>query len=225
MGDLSGRNFGLLIAYVLPGFVALWGLSYPSEAVRAWLFGAELTGPGVGSVVHLFLASVACGMTSGAVRWAALDWLHHRTGVPRPRWDDSRLPERLVAYEFLIEIHYRYFQFYGNSLVSMLFAYSLWRRSGSAGGFGWVDLGVLFIGGVSIAGSRDALRKYYSRTLLLLGTSESETPMTNGGHHGQGPKNPDTRKSAGVKPAPARELASAAGSPRQSTAKPADRKA
>lgn len=224
MGDLSGRNFGLLIAYVLPGFVALWGLSYPSEAVRAWLFGAELAGPGVGSVVHLFLASVACGMTASAVRWAALDWLHHRTGVPRPRWDDSRLPERLVAYEFFIEIHYRYYQFYGNTLVALFFAYSLWRRSPSAVGFGWVDIGVVFIGGVFIAGSRDALRKYYSRTSLLLGTSESETPMTNGGHHGQGPKNPSTSKGGG-QPSPAQQVASAAGSPRQSSTKPVDRKA
>lgn len=224
MGDFSGRNFGLLIAYVLPGFVALWGLSYPSEAVRSWVTGAGTTGPGVGSVLHVVLGSVACGMTASAVRWAALDWVHHRSGVPRPLWDDSRLPERLVAYEFFIEIHYRYYQFYGNSLVSLLFTYALWRHSGMAAGWGWIDAGVLFIGGVFIAGSRDALRKYYSRTTLLLGTRESEIPMTNGGHHGQGPKNPDTKKGAGEKPAPARELASVAGSPQESTVKPSDRK-
>ena len=45
MGELTARNFGLLIAYVLPGFVGLWGLGYLSEPVRTWLSGAGPAGP------------------------------------------------------------------------------------------------------------------------------------------------------------------------------------
>jgi hypothetical protein len=39
MRDVTGQNFGLLIAYVLPGLTALWGVSFFSDTVRSWLNG------------------------------------------------------------------------------------------------------------------------------------------------------------------------------------------
>ena len=122
------------------------------------------------------LGSAAAGMTVSAVRWAVLDSILHRTGLSRPIWDDSKLSERLPAVEFLVENYYRYYQFYGNTLVAMLFGYGTWRLSGagSATAFGWIDVGVVFIAVVFVAGSRDTLRKYYERATLLLGNRESE---------------------------------------------------
>ena len=35
MTDVSGRNFGLLIAYVLPGFVSLCGMAELSPVVKS----------------------------------------------------------------------------------------------------------------------------------------------------------------------------------------------
>lgn len=170
MGELSARNFGLLIAYVLPGFVALAGLSLRCDAARLWLFGPDGTGPSAGSIPCTLIASVAAGMTASAVRWAVVDTLHHATGVARPAWNDARLTDRLPAYELLIEIHYRYYQFYANSLVGGLFAYGLWRsHAAERSGPSWPDAAAVFLVLVFYAGSRDTLRKYYSRTALLLG--------------------------------------------------------
>ncbi len=111
MREVSGRNFGLLIAYVLPGFVALTGAARCSTAVRQWMdqhvaaCGATAT---VGGFLYVTLASVGVGLTVSTVRWAVIDTLHHWTGIPGPCWDDSRLQEKLEAFEALVENHYRY---------------------------------------------------------------------------------------------------------------------
>jgi hypothetical protein len=46
LNDLSQRNFGYLIAYVLPGFVVLWGLRPLSQSTRAISFRAAAVGTG-----------------------------------------------------------------------------------------------------------------------------------------------------------------------------------
>jgi hypothetical protein len=174
MGDLSGRNFGLLIAYVIPGFVMLWGLSYGSETVCGWLQGSGAAGPSVGGAVFVLIASIACGMTANAVRWVTIDQLHHVSGLRRPAWNDSRLQEHLEAFDYLVESHFRYYQFYAAGLVAVLTAYAAWRLSGHADASGGAEFGVSVLAGVFLACSRNALRSYYSGTSLLLGTLEKE---------------------------------------------------
>jgi hypothetical protein len=167
VGDISARNFGLLIAYVLPGFVALWGVGYASETVRSWLMGVGSNGPSVGGFLYVILGSVACGMTASAVRWAALDRLHHSTGLHCPKFDFSKLQGKLDAFERIVEYHYQYYQFYGNTLIALLFAYPMWRVHGN----GSLLTDFLFLGveAVFAAGSRDALRLFYRRGTQLLG--------------------------------------------------------
>lgn len=63
-------NFGLLVAFVLPGFTVLWGASYFLETVRHWLAGAGTT-PTVGGFMFVTLASVAAGVTVSS----------HKTGL------------------------------------------------------------------------------------------------------------------------------------------------
>lgn len=164
----------MLIAYVLPGFVMLWGASLISPAVAVWLVGSTAGGPNVGGFLYVSIGSVAAGMTVSAVRWAAVDWLHAVSGVRRPEWDDSRLNERLPAFEALVENHYRYYQFYANMLVALALVYPVWRLRVHAGAFQITDLGFLLVEGVFLAASRDALRKYYRRSAILLGTREGQ---------------------------------------------------
>lgn len=176
MGDLSGRNFGLLIAYVLPGFLALWGLSYVSEPVRLWLQGVGTGGPSVGSALYVLLASIGCGMTASIVRWALIDTLHHQTGLTKPVLDESKLPDRLEAFDYIVENHYRYHQFAGNTAVAALVAYGCWRSgAGSGQPVGAQEFFLAVVIAVFLLGSRDALSKYYARSVLLLGTVPKES--------------------------------------------------
>jgi hypothetical protein len=171
MKDVSTGNFGLLIAFLLPGFVVLWGVSYFSPTVRLWLSGAGQT-PNVGGFMFVTLASVAAGVTVSTVRWLVIDTIHHWTGLPQPAWDFSRFQDRVGAYNVLNDIHYKFYQSHANGLVALAFVY-LARRTHQ--GFfttplDLFDLGFVALSVILFVGSRDMLRKYYTRVSQLLGT-------------------------------------------------------
>jgi len=173
MKAVSSDTFGPLIAYVLPGTLCLWGLSFVSETIRTWLGTSPTESPTVGGFLYVTLASVGAGVTVSTVRWMVLDTIHHRTGIPRPQWDFSRLQENITAFQLMVQIHYNYYKFNGNTLISLAFVYLLRRASL---GFwpvrlGWVDLGFILLGIVLFAGSRDTYRKYVLRGDMLLGRS------------------------------------------------------
>ncbi|MBX3360299.1 MAG: hypothetical protein KF705_02485 [Phycisphaeraceae bacterium] len=185
---------------MVPGYIALWGVGFLVPGIEPWLIGADDVGPTIGGFLYLTVGCVSAGMFASAVRWAILDTVHHRTGIVPTRWSDRWLHERVHAYEWIVENHYRYYQFYANSLVAIVFTYLCWRFStpGVSLDSGWVDVAVFVHAAVCFAGSRDALRKYYRRASSLL-DSDKEIPMTNGGH----PK-PPTKPKAGSKPGPSK---------------------
>ncbi len=156
MRDVTTRNFGLLIAYVLPGFTALWGLSYFSPTIQGWLGAASLDSPTVGGFLYVTLGSVGAGMTVSTIRWLVIDPIHHRTGIRQPDWDFSRLRDTVAAFDTLIEIHYRFFQFYANTSISLVITFMLrWL----AIGFRPLELLLVFATcGLFFLGSRDTLR-------------------------------------------------------------------
>ncbi|MFI4893588.1 MAG: hypothetical protein ACIAQ0_09180 [Phycisphaerales bacterium JB058] len=174
MRDSTTRNFGLLIAYITPGFVGLWGASFVVPDLRELLLGSTPEGPSLGGFLYVTVGSIAAGMLANAVRWAVLDTAHHLTGLKPPRWNDAALHDRVSAYEWLVENHYRHYQFYGNTLVSLVFAHICWRISVAevAIGVGKLDAATLLACLVLIAGSRSTLSRYYRRVGSLLGEQE-----------------------------------------------------
>ncbi|QDT38387.1 hypothetical protein [Stratiformator vulcanicus] len=170
MKEISLNNFGLLIAYLVPGFVTLWGVSFSSPTVNAWLGGSTADAPTLGGFLYVTIASLAAGLTVSTVRWLVIDTLHHLTGIRRPSWDFSRLQENIDAFDRLIEIHYRYYQFHANGLVAVVIAY-FGRRIGLgfwSTPFGMAEVACLLVVPILFAGSRDTLSKYYRRADALL---------------------------------------------------------
>jgi len=165
MKDVGRDNFGLLIAYLLPGFVVLWGLKPFVPEVQEWLGSSQAGAPTVGGFLFGTLASTGAGMVVSAVRWAVLDRVHHRTGIREPCWDFGKLSHRWQAFEALVEYHYRYYQCYANMLVALVFAcgvsLDMQGRLPVQGAIPTLGFLVVFV--VLVAGSRDALRKYYRR--------------------------------------------------------------
>jgi len=166
-GTATNKQFGLIIAYVLPGFVALAGLAPLFPTVARWLHPVE---PGFGPPLYAVLGAMALGQILSCFRWLVLDHLHFLTGVRRPHWDDSLLDARLKGFDYLVQHHYRYYEFTGNTLIALLITYVLNRLFGTLSflGFG-TDLGMLVVIAVLFAASRDALAKYYGRTGRLVG--------------------------------------------------------
>lgn len=172
MRDITRDNFGLLIAYLLPGFVVLWGVSYHEVTVRSWLRATAPDAPSIGGFLYATLASTALGLIVSAVRWAVIDRVLSWLGVRQPEWDFELFSERLAAYEVLVSNHYRYYQFYANTFVALLFTYSsrltlltTWGRREA-----WIFLAVIVTEAILFVGSRDTLKKYFTRTGELLRT-------------------------------------------------------
>lgn len=166
MQSVSSDNFGPLIAYLVPGTIALTGVSRFSPTVQSWLATTQGNAPTISGFLYLTLASLTVGMTVTALRWALVDRVHAATGLPPPQLDFSKLPGKVDAYTLLIDIHYRHYQFYANMFIATAIAYACYRAD--TAGIGVADFGFPVTAGLFFATSRDTLRKYYSRTAQLL---------------------------------------------------------
>jgi len=173
--DNIHRNFGLVIAFLLPGLVALWGISSFSPTLTNWLAATPGREPTVGSFLYVALASLAIGLIVSAVRWSVVDTLHHATGIKYPDFDFSRLQANLDAFVLSVEWYYRYYQFYANMFVAVLCVAACRLTSGENASFGnWA--GVVLLDSILFAASRDSLARYYSRVSPLLGTKKETSP-------------------------------------------------
>src|SRR5262245_28317945 len=69
-----------------------------------------------------------------------------------------KVRRNVASFELLVNIHYRYYKFYGNMLVDLAFFYA---TRGYA--LGWRGLFYWLLIALFLVASRDALRKYYER--------------------------------------------------------------
>ncbi len=111
------KHFGLIIAYLLPGFVALAGVAPLLPSVAAWLHAGSTAG--FGAPVYVLLAATEAGMVVSCFRWLIVDPLHAASGIAAPSFNSRALEERPAAFDYLVESHYRYYQFYANTLVAV----------------------------------------------------------------------------------------------------------
>ena len=134
--------------------------------MRLWIGQAGSEAPSIGGFLLLTVASVFAGMTVSTIRWTTIDRIHHKTGICPPNWKFSNLKSREQAFVLMIDIHYRYHQFYSNSIIAIpIFLVGRWNSRG----FSILELtGGIVIIALFFAGSRDTLRKYYERVDSLL---------------------------------------------------------
>ena len=109
MSDIRRDNFGIIIAYLLPGLITLWGISFLSDTVRGWFGATAENQVTVGGFLHVTLASLAVGLLISTVRWGIVDTIQHLTGVQKPEWDFFKLRPHFHVFEGLVENHYRYY--------------------------------------------------------------------------------------------------------------------
>lgn len=168
--EILNRQFGLAIAYLLPGFIALLGIAPFAPVVTAWLKTGQTAS--LGAPVYAILASIAAGMVVSCFRWFLLDPLVTLTGVGTSPFNTKALEQHPAALNFLIESHYRYYQFYGGTLLAAVWTYLIYRVLGTSPhlGFG-TDFGMVILCAVLFAGARDTLSKYRNRSNQLVGTT------------------------------------------------------
>jgi hypothetical protein len=120
MLQFSPINFGLLIAYFLPGFITVFALKYLSEEVSQLIQAAQANPINIGALIFLGTASLIAGLIVSAFRSVVLDELHYNAGIQRPQTDYSKLTgDKLKLFQEMVENVYRYYQFYGNLFSSL----------------------------------------------------------------------------------------------------------
>lgn len=169
MHSVTNDSFGPLVAYLVPGAIALLGLSFYVPAIQLWFATTPNDAPTIGGFLYLTVASLAVGMTVSAVRWVLVDTLHTWTGLRSPPLDFSKLGPNVEAMELLIGIHYRHYLCYANASVATAITYTLYRTSH---GFSFhpvtLDLAFIVLEAILIATGRDTLKRYYVRSAQLL---------------------------------------------------------
>ncbi|MEK6258002.1 MAG: hypothetical protein AABP62_05220 [Planctomycetota bacterium] len=170
MRDVTRDNFGFLVAYVLPGFVTLWGVSIFSGTVRSWLGTSSEQSPTIGGFLYVTVGAVAAGVLVSTIRWMLIDRLHHLTGIPEPKWEFARLGDKLAAFELLVAAHYHFYQFHANMLVAVAFTFVAYAVATPLRGLHGIEvvLSFVIVEFVLWIGSRDTLWKYYERTSALM---------------------------------------------------------
>lgn len=162
------RQFGFVIAYVIPGFLVLNGISLLSPTVASWLAKSSCD-PTIGGFLYSVLASLLAGLTCSTVRWLLVDTLHFRFGLKAKKWKMELLARNIDAFEIIVAYHYRYYQFYGNMLISLPISFTLFALSGPGNILFWrVALLAAIIEILFFAGSRDSFKKYVTRSNELL---------------------------------------------------------
>jgi hypothetical protein len=104
--EITDKNFGLIIAFLLPGFLLLWFLALSdndNSEIGPWL--KSFSDPSVSGFLYVILASLALGLIISAVRWAVVDhllgWCFRPYGKPWPEIDFSKLrePDKFAAFQ------------------------------------------------------------------------------------------------------------------------------
>jgi hypothetical protein len=116
-------DFGILIAFILPGSVAVYGLQYVSPRISALWRALESGQLVIGPLILLAVATLAAGLIVSALRVVVLEPIFHFTGVRPEKLNYQKLTEsdHLELFKQMIKNVYRYEQFYGNMLLALLF--------------------------------------------------------------------------------------------------------
>jgi hypothetical protein len=169
MKEITDKNFGLIIAFLLPGFLLVWMLSLSDFGnAEVWLksFGV----PSVSGFLYVTLASLALGLIISAVRWVVIDqilgcyyFLRHQKHLPKIDFSKLSDPNKYAVFQGANENHYRYYQYYSNTLVAIVVGFSIYqfRSTKWAPALIWVIFGVLIV--VLLLASKDCLFKYHER--------------------------------------------------------------
>ncbi|MBZ5554639.1 MAG: hypothetical protein LAO21_18125 [Acidobacteriia bacterium] len=125
---MSGLDFGIVIAFIAPGFVALQAASYHFSTVRAWMAAASDKEQTVGLFLFVLLASLSMGLVVSGVRALAIDnllrfrFVLRGLVVPKVQLDWSQIDsENLSILITIRDAFFRHYQFYSNTLVALLF--------------------------------------------------------------------------------------------------------
>jgi len=122
MSGMAPLDFSVIVAFLLPGFVGLYALTFISPRMAQLLELALSEKAGVGPTFGILLFSLAVGVMLSGTRTLIVDPIQRRLSGGWPTLNYRRLgdPAVLAAFKEAISATYRFSQFYGNIFVALL---------------------------------------------------------------------------------------------------------
>ena len=139
--DVTITSFGLLIAYLLPGLVGLYGLSFWAPPLQT-AFGIFLTSESnVGLFLIIVLAALVVGLLAHGVRWLIFEVLFSSSTY---RLDPSVYAHlsgerKLTAFRTAIDEFSRYHQWWGGVAVVGPIGFVGWLVGGGFSNLKWTS--------------------------------------------------------------------------------------
>jgi hypothetical protein len=189
--DKIAEYFGLVIAYLLPGLVGLWGASYWSPNVRQWMTTAGTSSTSFGGFLFLMVAAIGAGVVLHTFRWLVFEKMLpavcresfcERWMLNRPSYAEgtSRSPAIQTQLVSLRDEHYRYYQCHGGLALGLPVVFVLWFLFGNSyDTFKATAAGIstAVFACVSFFAALDAQRRMRMKRLAILG---ERSEMSNG---------------------------------------------
>lgn len=116
-------NFGQVIAYLIPGFIGVYSLSRFSKFLNTLLISTtENPILQLDNALILILMSVAVGLIISAARMVFLDEFMLKRSGTKYKFNFRNLlnTETRITYDSLVLNSWRFAQFYGNMIISLI---------------------------------------------------------------------------------------------------------
>jgi hypothetical protein len=169
--DAIDRYFGLAISYLMPGMIALYGLSYRVTDLRRWFGFVAERETTLAGFLFVMVASVGAGVMLSAVRSFVLEDV---TTLAKPKTGDwSKRKEVEASYQILILDHYNYYKCYGNTAVAVV-VFGVCYFWANTGGISFWDLFGYLIGFIATVAllvykALDCISRFEAKRGALLG--------------------------------------------------------
>jgi hypothetical protein len=186
--DVNASSFGLLIAFLLPGMVALFALRYWTDSTARAFDTFLKAEANLGLFLFLLLGALTLGLVISTVRWLFYEVILMRSsrlyGARLTESERRRLrkPDLYAAHRQTVDQTYRYHQCFGALSVAAPLLFAGWIKELEES---WAlstskIAGLVALEALIIAASITALRSYFRYAKAILGENETTNPSVVG---------------------------------------------
>jgi hypothetical protein len=171
MKDVTSTSFGLVIAFLLPGFAAFFALSFWSPHVQALFLKFLEAQSNVGSFLLVVVCSLTMGLEMSILRWILFEkWLCKHKKLDLAKFAHLGAEAKLTGFRAAVDEHYRYHQFWGGmAVVIPCIGIGMVNESGGSVPQK-LELGIAFLIAeiVTVIAAQSAFHNYIDRAAYIL---------------------------------------------------------
>jgi|GEM_PF-1588738 len=180
MKDLTSTTFGLLIAFIIPGIICLFAVSYWIQPLQN-LFVLFLTSDAnVGLFFIVFFIGTALGLEISIIRsYIFKSWLCKSYQLSDDDFEGLHRSEYLTAFRASVDENLRYHQFWGGMVITIPILYLGWginvSRENCAFSIAILICSTL-VEAITILGAKKSYEYYVCRSKSILNKGGMKMP-------------------------------------------------